>query len=349
MNPEYKKPGAGKILAGMLLGMLLAVISPLVMMSEMLSLAPVIMLPSIALVALKRWAGGGPALFSSMMQLMISARFLGNTFMWMSFFLMLMPVALLTRHENKPFFTQMKISVAAFGAGVLLAVSTAYFSYGGNMVERVLQELPKLLRTLPVESLETVFGSYSALFGDAVGAEEIYQVFDQMINALVPVYQMNLPGLIFGGALMSAVLCVAINGRMRLKQGVAAEGSYLPMREWSLPGSATGGLLLILAASFIMDTLGVPQAETVFYAVYDICVAAFCIQALCSIARHMHGSPLKRGARAAIIVIFALLCVFGASIYVSIYGVGSAVFGSKGMLRERMLNRQNNNHSNGNE
>lgn len=332
----------------MLVGLVLAALSPIVLMSEMLSLVMVIMLPAVALVVLNRWAGRGAALFSAIMQLMFSARFLGDTFMWMSFFLTIMPVILLMRHENKPFFTQIKISLAAFCTGILLAVSTAYFSYGGNMVGRVLLELPKLLRTLPAEALESVISTYSAMMGNALSAGDVYHVFDQMIHALVPVYQMNLPGLVFGGALVSAILCVAINGRMRFKQGVAVEGSYLPMREWALPGSVTGGLLLILAVSFILDLMEIPQGDAVFYAVYHICTAAFCIQALSSIARHLHISPLKRGVRAGIIVVFILLCIIGASTFVSIYGVASAVFGSRGMMRERMLNKQNNNHSNGN-
>lgn len=336
MNPEYKKIGVGRTIVGMLLGAVLALLSPIVMMTEMLSLVPVIMLPAIALVVLNRWAGRGPALFSAMLQLMFSARFLGNTFMWMAFFLNLLPVTLLMRHENKPFFTQMKISIAAFGTGVLLAVATAYFSYGGNMVERVLLELPKVLRTLPEESVRLAMGSYSAIMGNAVNVEEFYHLFDQMINAVIPVYKVNIPGLLFGGTLVSAVLCVGLNASMRNKQGIAAEGSYIPMREWALPGSTTGGLLLILAAGFIMSSLDVPQGDAVFYAVYDIALAAFCIHALCSMARRLHGSPMKHGLRVGFIAVMAVLCIMGASTYVSIYGVASAMFGSRGLLRERM-------------
>lgn len=349
MNPEYKKPGLGKTLVGMLAGMVLAFLSPIVIMTEMLSLVPVIMLPAIALIVLNRWAGKGPALFSAMLQLMFCSRFLGNTFMWMAFFLNLLPVALLMRHENKPFFTQMKASIAAFGTGVLLAVSATYFSYGGNMVERVLLKLPKVLRTLPAESVAGAMGSYASIMGRAVEVEDFYHLFDQMINTVIPVYEVNIPGLLFGGALISAVLCVGLNARMRFKQGIAAEGSYVPMREWALPGSTTGGLLLILAASFIMSSLDVPQGDAVFYAVYDIALAAFCIHALCSMARHLHASPLRHSLRVGFIAVLAVLCIMGASIYVSIYGVASAVFGSRGMLRERMENKRNNNHSDGNE
>lgn len=349
LNPEYKKPGLGKTLVGMLVGMVLAFLSPIVIMTEILSLVPVIMLPAIALIALNRWAGKGPALFSAMLQLMFCSRFLGNTFMWMTFFLNLLPVALLMRHENKPFFTQMKASIAAFGTGVLLAVSATYFSYGGNMVERVLLELPKVLRTLPAESVAGAMGSYASIMGRAVEVKDFYHLFDQMINTVIPVYKVNIPGLLFGGALISAVLCVGLNARMRFKQGIAAEGSYVPMREWALPGSTTGGLLLILAASFIMSSLDVPQGDAVFYAVYDIALAAFCIHALCSMARHLHASPLRHGLRVGFIAVLAVLCFMGASIYVSIYGVASAVFGSRGMLRERMENKRNNNHSDGNE
>lgn len=350
MNPENKTPGMMKLLAGMLLGAMLAFLSPIVLMTEMLSLSVVLMLPSIALVALNRWAGKGPALFSAIMQIMVSSRFLGSAFMWMSFFLTLLPVSLLIRHENKPFFTQVKISITAFCTGVVLSVAFTYFSYGGNIMDQLLLELPKLLRTLPVENLEIVMASYSNLIGEAVGAEEFYLIFDQMINGMLPVYRMSLPGLIFAGALVSAVICIALNGSARIKQGIAVEGSYLPVREWFLPGSATSGLLLMLAVSYAMSALKMRSGETLFYTVYDITVAAFCIQAFASIARRMHASNTKRGARVAAFVVLALLCLLGAAMVISLYGIASAVFGSKGMVRERMeRNNQNNNHIDGNE
>lgn len=347
MNPVNKNPGIGKTLAGMLVGFLLAVVSPILMMTQMLSLTAVIMLPAVAVVALNRWAGKGPALFSAMLQLMFSARFLGDTFMWMSFFLTMLPVTLLIRNENKPFFTQIKLAIAAFGGGVVLTVFASYLSGGGDMVEGMLLKLPKMLRTLPAENVELVMQSYVALLGQNVAVDEFYQVFDQIIQSMILIYEANLPGLIFSGALVSAVLCVGLNGLMRTRQGIAAEGTYLPLREWALPASATGGILLILAVSFAMSELNVPQGETVFFAVYDIALAAFCIQALGSIARRLHESTFKPGVRTAILVLLMMLCVAALSIYMSIYGVASAVFGSKGLIRNRMQNENNNNHSDG--
>lgn len=350
MNPEKKTPGIGRMIAGMLLGMVLAVLSPVLLMTEMLSLSVVLMLPSIALVVLNRWAGKGPALFSAMMQLVINSRFLGNEFMWISFFLNLLPVALLMRHENKPFFTQIKLALASFGTGVVLAVAFSYFSYGGNMIDRLLLELPKLLRTLPQENLEIIMASYSTLLGEQVAAEEFYHIFDQLINGMLPVYHMNLPGLIFAGALISAVLCVSLNAGMRVRQGIAAEESHLPLREWALPGSATSGLLLMLAVSYAMSVFEMSSGDAVFYTVYDIAVAAFCIQAFASTARRMHATGTKRGARVLVFAVLAVLYLMGASAIISIYGIASAVFGSKGLMRERMeRNKQNNNHSDGNE
>ena len=122
------------------------------------------------------------------------------------------------------------------------------------------------------------------------------------------------------------------------------------MHEWALPGSATSGVLLMLAASYAISAFKLRSGDTVFYAVYDIAVAVFCIQAFASAARRMQAAHTKRGARVLILVVLAVLCLMGGSIFVSIYGIASAVFGSKGMVRERMeRNKQNTNHTDGNE
>lgn len=349
MNPENKKRGVGRMLVGMGLGIVLAILSPVLMMTEALSLTVVLMLPSIALVALNRWAGKAATLSSAMMQMCFSAMLLDGACMWMAFFLTLMPAALVIHYENKPFAVQMKASIAAFGTGVVLAVLAAYFVYGKNLIEQVLNRLPQMLRSLPADSMETVMKTYSDLFGRVMSTDDFYHAFDQMIYALTPVYRLNLPGLIFSGALISAVLCVGLNGLMRRKQGIATEETVRPLREWALPASVTGGILLMLAVSFVLDAVNFPQGETVFYTVYDIAVAVFCIHALASMARRLHVSPLKHGIKVGIIAVIAVLCLMGASMYVSIYGIASAVFGTKGLLRQRMINKKNDGHSNENE
>ena len=316
-------------------------VAPMVMMTELLSLTVVLLLPSIGLMLIYHWAGKGPALLSAVLQLVFDAMFFGGAFMWAAFFMTLVPVAVLIRCADRPFFEQMRISIAAFGIGVLAAVLALYLSYGGNMIERVLLELPRAVRTLPQEALGAAMESVSAVLGESMTVEAFYEVFDAMIERLIPYYQLNLPGLIFSGALASAVLCTGIGSWMRRRQGRAKPGTSVPLREWALPASTTGGLLLIAAVSYVLCLLGMQEAETVFSTVFSIAQTAFCVQALTSFARRMHPLPVKQGVRVAVVAVAAVLCLLGGGSYVALYGCASAIFGSRGALRQKMNNNGN--------
>ena len=349
MNQEKMKPGVGRTLVGCLLAVLLALVAPLMVMTELLSLMMLVLLPSIGVVFLYRWAGRFPAMLCGALQLVTTAMYLGGTFMWIAFFMMLMPLVLLFRSEQKPFFAQMRVTIAGFGAGVLVSVLLLYFSYGGNMIERVLLELPAAMRELPAESVRTISESVLLARGSEMTVEEFYTLFDQMIAQLIPFYQQNLPGLIFSGALLTAVICAGLNAWMRHRRGLDAPGSYLPLREWALPASTTGGLLLIVAVSYVLDLLGMRNAETLFYTVYSIAVTAFSIQAVTSIARRMHASMARRGAKVFTVIGVALLCLLGGAGILALYGCASAILGSRGALRQRMKNRDDNDSRNGGE
>lgn len=335
------------MLLGSVLGAILAVISPLMVISELFSLMMVVYFPAVGLMLLYRWAGFAPAMLSAMLQMMITARMLGSTFMWVAFLAGILPLSILLRFEKKHFYTQIKAAIAAFGAGIVLAVMVLYFNYGGSMIERVLLELPQTIRKIPAEMLTTVIDSVGKSLGRELVVEEFYPVFDQMIARLIPVYQVNMPGLLFSGALTTAVLCAGLGSLMLHKQGGAPEEAYLPLRRWMLPASVTGGLLLITGVSLGIYLGGLPRGQTLFFAVYNIAGAAFCIQALSSMARHMYASSLKKGTRIAILAGISALCMLGASMYVAIYGCGSAVFGRYGVMRQKYekMNSDKNNHS----
>ena len=347
MKLENKAPGAGRLIFGCLLGVVLAVFAPVLVLTELFSLTMVVFFPAIALMLLYRWAGLVPALLSAMLQMSLTARMLGGAFVWMAFFTGLLPLILLVRCENKPFFTQMKVSIAAFGGGVVLSVMVIYLNYGGNMIERVLTELPRAMRQIPADMLAPAMENLGAALGRELAMEDFYKLFDDMVSTLIPVYQVNLPGLLFSGALVSAVLCTGLSSLMLKKQGRATEGAYLPLRRWALNASTTSGLLMMTAVSLIAYLAGMQQGQALFYTVYNIAAAAFCVQALSSMARHMYASRLKKGTQVFILIAISALCLMGASIYVALYGCTSAIMGRYGALRQRQegYNSRNNNHS----
>ena len=335
---KQEKRGRGWRTLGCLLGALLAIAAPLAVLAELMSLLPVILVPSVGIALLYRWFGKGPALFAALLQLLVYAMLLGTMGMWIVVCASILPLLVMLAASARPFFEQLRIAVAAFMLGVLLAVGLLYLSFGGNAIGRALQMLPQLmqesLRTLPPESVNRLLASLPAEITSGITVEGFIDYFEQAIAQLVPVYQYNLPGLLFGGALITALLCAPL-------LAVGHGKDCKPFREWALPASTTGGLLLILLVSFVLSEAGVQGADVAFQAVFDIAIIAFCVKALSSFARRLHQAGKSVGMQRGVIAVLAVLAWFGASLYLAIYGCASALFGSRGAMKQHSQKNQN--------
>ena len=338
MNQGKVKIGVGRTIAGIALGALLALVSPLMLIVEVFSLATAV-LPSIGLVALYRWAGRIPALVCALLTLMFSSLFAGAPFSLAMLLVSVLPPMLLLLWQDRPFFDQLRRSIAAFGIGLLGAVAVIYFSYGGNMIERLFGQFPDMVRALPEEYLAPMLQSVSALLGRTVTAGSFYELYDSMIAELVPLYQRYMPQCLFSGALFSALACAWVSNRMRARRGDAAPGSYVPLRGWALPASTTGGLALMLLVSWLLDAIDVRGGETLYWAVYGIAVVAFGAQTLGSAARRLHSTRLGLGGQHAILMLILILGGMWLPDAMLVYGCASAVLGSRGVMAQRARRR----------
>ena len=324
-NPEKK--GRGWTALGYLLAALLAIAAPLAVLSELMWLLPVLLVPSVGIALLYRWFGRGPALCAALLQIMVYATMLGAMGMWIAISATILPLVALMLASRQSFFDQLRISIASFILGVVLAVGLMYLSFGGDAIARVLDLLPQSLRTLPTEFLDQLIASLPEQIASGMTAESFIGFFDEAVAQLKPVYQSNLPGLLFGGALVSALICAPA-------MAVARGADCAPIRDWALPASTTGGLLLILLVSFVLSEAGMQGADVALQAVLDIVVIAFCVQALSSFARRLHLSGKSIGMQSGVLAVLAVLAWFGASLYLALYGCASALFGSRGALKQ---------------
>jgi len=335
LNREIQTRSAGRLILACLLGMLLAMAAPLAMLAEILTLSTVLLLPSIALIWLYRWGGKGPAMLSAVLQMAFTAMMMGTPFMWMAFFTTIFPVFMLASLDKKPFFEQLKISLGAFGAGIVISVVILYFSFGGNMIERFFLRLPEVMRAMPLEMISGPMQNFSEMLGRELTPESFFQVFEEAIVGLIPSYQLSLPGQIFSGGLLSTVICVWISNYMLNRCGASAEGCYRPLKDWALPASTTGGLLLITVVSYIIYAAGMKNGKALYFTVYNISITAFCIQTVGSIARKVSQPQLAARSRTGIVAGTILLCLLGGTLYIAIYGCASAVFGTYGALNPK--------------
>lgn len=335
---RQEKRSGGRLALGCLLAVLLVLAAPMAVLTELMSLLPVILAPSVGIALLYRWFGRGPALFAALLQILVDAMLLGVMGMWIAVCASILPLVAMYAASARPFFEQLRIAVAAFMLGILLAVGLLYLSFGGNAIVRALQMLPQLmqesLRTLPTESLNRLLASLPAEFASGMTVESFIDNLERAIELLVPLYQHNLPGLLFSGALITALLCAPL-----LAVGRGAD--CRPFREWALPVSTTGGLLLILLVSFALSEMGVQGADVAFQAVFDIAIVGFCVQGLASFARRLHQGGKGPGMQRSMVAVLAVLACFGASLYLAIYGCASALFGSRGAIKQLSQKNQN--------
>lgn len=340
MNQGEVKIGIGRKIAGFALGVLLALFAPLSLIVEFFSpMAMVLLLPSVALIALHRWSGPASAFCSAVLMMAMSALYGGGALLAVALFLLVLPPMLLLRMQDRPFFSQLKFSIGAFGVGVLAAVAMIFFNFGGNLIERVLGQFPDLVRSLPEEYVAPMLEYVSTALGRTLTPDAFFELYDGMMRELIPVYQMLLPQRLFSGALLSALVCVWLSNRMRAKRGIAASGSFVPLRGWALPSSTTCGLLFLLLVSWLLTLTKLSGAQTLCYAVYGIANVSFGAQAMGSAARRLRMTRLRLGSRRAALIAIGLLGMFILPDALMVYGLASAIFGSRGAIIQRRQNQ----------
>ena len=198
---------------------------------------------------------------------------------------------------------------------------------------------------VPAETAEMFLQMLSGVLNTEIASmDALHLLIEESIQKLIPLYQLNMPGMLISGALLSAVICSWLDGWMKFRKGIRENNVFMPVHEWYMPASATGGLILIFIVSLIMNYTSLQQGPAVFATVYHIAVIAFCIQAFASVRRKAHMMP-RRGAGIAFTLGFFAIAAL-ASPFVAIYGLASAILGSGGVLKQRLDAKMGNNNKN---
>ena len=344
MNPNQTRAGGGGQVAGYLLAVLAALFGPIALMLELISLTPVLLLSSAAIVYLFGRYGRGPMLCCALLQMLSYGYFLGSPMIWVCMIAMVMPAFAVSREAaaNHSLADQMRISLVRYVFGLVVGVFLLYSYYGGNFIEKTLMTLKEQVLSVPQEYLAPVMEPLKMVYGNALTLEAVRQLVGEAYDSLVPVYTLQLPGLLFSGVIASSIISVALANYQNMKKGKAAEGIYVPVREWYLKSSVTWGMLLMVAASYVLAFAGMRNAVTVNFAVLEVMVTVFCVQAFASLLRRLHASRFGKGAKTALKVFLCIVLLSPSRDYLAMYGVLSAIFGSKGALRQR-IERMNRN------
>lgn len=342
-NQPYRASG-GKLALGIVLAMVLGALTPVVTVLEMSLLMPVVLLSGAFTVFLYCYSGQLTAWLYTLAQLASTYALLNERFAAMLFFAGTLPALVCIRRISlkRPFFDQMKIGVAACLLGMLAAVSVAFFSYGGNMIERIAEALKRQFDLMP-DSFFTPFvdmvnsalstGGFPGI--QAMTVEGYREQIGGFLNLMSEVYQESLPGALLSGAALTGVLSVLWGNWLRARRGLATNESYIPLNQWFLPRNVTLGITLMWLVAYILSETSYAQGQTVYYTVFSLASLAFFIQALAAIDRFFFRRGAPDGRRRRLVVLMLILGLVFRLINTILFaiGAGSALFGSHGAIR----------------
>lgn len=348
---------AGKIVLGVIIALIIGALVPVVMTLQISMMTPMVMLGGLMMVLLFCFAGPAPALVLGVMQIAASAYFFSPVFGWIVLFMSVMPawVAIRGIGSKQPFFKQMQDCLSAQTSGLLIAVIIAYVSFGGDMISKLIDAIRTEFARMPEELISSIVDGVNSTmvsmgFQESTLTVDAYRelVSGAMLDYLQESYTRILPGSLIVGAVFTAVISVFWGNWRMARKGLATSESFVGMSAWFLPGHATGGLIFVWAASYVLMAVGYKSGENLYQTVYMLNQLVFSIQALASFNRGFLKKGVRTGKRCALTVIIwiASMLMPGLGIGLMFIGIASALWGSHGMITLRMKQQHDNDSDN---
>ena len=348
MNQEKPKSNGWRLPVGCIIALATVLVTPFFMIGAAFAGTPFIVLPAIILPFLYCFGERKTYIAAVVLQLVGSALLMGGAYMFIVLFAGVMPSLFIARGigTHMPFGNQLRYGILSTAIGAIASMLLASLLVGGNIVEWLYTLYSQMLKTLPQTYLDMIAKSFESINGLKLSTEQVTSLMDSTMTLILPDSKMRFPAALIGGAVLSGLLGVTFGNRYLYRRKLTSDTCYLPLRKWALPGSMTGGLLLMIAVSFVLYNFNVKNSQAVLMVVLTLSEYAFCAQAFGSIARRFSHRTDRRGLRIFLYVALILAMLLGGVFYVSIYGCASAIFGSRGFMAQKVMERIRNNTDN---
>ena len=262
-----------------------------------------------------------------------------------------LPAALLIRDLNRlrPFGELLIRSAAYFLAGVTATVAAAVAMYGRDPIGWALQAMKPII-DMELPLLYAANGpQLAALYRETITYEDYLSIFQTGLNMLEIYFRQNLLANLITGAAFSGVLAAFWGSWIRAKQGRATRESFLGLADWRLPDNWALGLVIMLAAGWVLSAAEINGLAKVNAIVRGLARLSFVIVALAAMDKKSRerGLPVSRRKFRVILMLIAGFLTLGSTLgfgvfdVLAVFGAVMALFGRDGALRpwlDRLLN-----------
>lgn len=349
-EPMKPRLSVGKIILGTVLALLTGALFPVLAMYQALLPMAVPGVATMVSVALAVSYGWGFAALLWIVGLAMALFGMGPALAAAAMLMCGAPsaVIILSIRKRQPFFAQLRSALAACLGGTVLAVVVAAAFYGSDMVGRLMEEFQKLYESI----LPQLWESYRDVLraaGTMTTYEEFTAPFYSMLRLVKIYYETYLAADLLSGAIWTAALSTLWGNWLAARRGMATKESFAGLHEWRLPANLTWGILMTLAAAFVLKYTSVPGVGAAWAAVEKLSTTAFTLQALGANDRRLKSGGASVSRRVTSVVLLMVLggvavpMVLGWSVttLLGVIGAVSAVFGRYGALRPWMDKHKN--------
>lgn len=329
----------GRLIVGSAIGVACGLTVPLLLMASAW-----VMPVSVLFAFLWVWAGWPTVIVAAVSVALAGYKFLGWGFS-LAFVYLALPgiaAAVLTGFR-KPFYRAVTLSVAAQWFAYISLTVAMWLFFRQNLVdvltgalEGMFRELPGYLQHYLVLQMGQMgfFGANTGInFSNAILTDaQLQSLIAHLLYMINEGLKLSMPAYVLTSGATTGALSYAVAAWVRVRRGDDPAVPFVKPEGWRLNANLIIGPPALALACLVLGQMGVLGAEEAYIAMISLARMLFSVQAVGVVDRRMKAAGMAPGKRAALVV---LALVFAQTL-MPFVGMYSALFGSKGLISERI-------------
>lgn len=346
-RPEIPKYKAYRVIAGVIIAIAAALLSPL-----LVSLSTTVIAFTVINAILFSFSGMKVAVFSILLDVMAFGIVFGTPGALVAMLGVALPSAVIIRNVywRRNFFTQITSAITANIVGILGALVAARIFVGTDLIGALVEKMRSLIEMLEPGVIDYILDllykiedvpdklSEVQLAEGVLDAARRANYLDGYAATMSASLRLMMPGFLMSSACLTGILGAAFSAKIMDKR-LSMPGAYIRLGRWYTPWWVSVGVLATWAVAWLLTKLGLNGGDAIQLTLQQLMTLVFRVQAVISMERRTIQMNMRPVFRTILIIGFQLLVPVEFVIY---YGAFSALFGITGASVQLQMRRMKN-------